>query len=57
MPVANRRLGASLSRTSIALLERRDRPTDGVADYRTFLGRALERRGVRLEMARVAWDE
>jgi glycosyltransferase involved in cell wall biosynthesis len=44
-------------RSWIALLGRRDVPTDGVEDYCTFLGQALERRGVELERVRVAWNE
>lgn len=39
----------------IALLGRRDSPTDGVEDYCTFLGRALEQRGVTLKQSRVDW--
>jgi glycosyltransferase involved in cell wall biosynthesis len=39
----------------IALLGRRDTPTDGLEDYCTFLARALAQRGVRLELARVEW--
>ena len=39
----------------IALLGRRDMPTDGVEDYCTFLGRALEQRGLKLDLARVEW--
>jgi glycosyltransferase involved in cell wall biosynthesis len=41
----------------IALLGRRDSPTDGIEDYCTFLGRALARRGVELKIVRVNWDE
>jgi glycosyltransferase involved in cell wall biosynthesis len=41
----------------IALLGRRDRPTDGVEDYCTFLGQALEWHNFKLELVRVAWDE
>jgi len=46
-----------LQESWVALLGRRDVPTDGVEDYCTFLGRALERRGIGLERVRVAWDE
>lgn len=45
------------SKLWVALLGRRDRPTDGVEDYCTFLGQALEQRNVRLQLVRVAWDE
>jgi glycosyltransferase involved in cell wall biosynthesis len=41
----------------IALLGRRDMPTDGVEDNCTFLSRALAQRGVRLDLARVEWFE
>lgn len=41
----------------VALLGRKDDPTDGVEDYCTFLGEALARRGVRLEQIRVRWHE
>ena len=37
----------------IALLGRRDTPTDGLEDYCTFLGEALSRRGVALQKVRV----
>lgn len=39
----------------IALLGQRDTPTDGVEDYCTFLGRALEHGGVALRQFRVDW--
>lgn len=39
----------------IALLGRRDAPTDGVEDYCTFLGRALGQRDVALKQFRVDW--
>ncbi len=41
----------------VALLGRRDEPTDGVEDYCTFLGQALSRHGVEWRQVRVAWDE
>jgi glycosyltransferase involved in cell wall biosynthesis len=41
----------------IALLGRRDEPTDGVEDYCGFLGRALQVRGVALDQVRVTWIE
>jgi glycosyltransferase involved in cell wall biosynthesis len=41
----------------IALLGRRDEPTDGVADYCTWLGRALMAHGYELETVRVPWFE
>ncbi len=37
----------------IALLGRRDAPTDGLEDYCTFLGEAFSRRGVQLQKIRV----
>jgi glycosyltransferase involved in cell wall biosynthesis len=39
----------------IALLGRRDAPTDGLEDYCSWLGQALLRRGHRLEHVRVPW--
>jgi glycosyltransferase involved in cell wall biosynthesis len=39
----------------IALLGRRDLPTDGVQDYCEFLGRSLERHQVKLTIARIDW--
>jgi glycosyltransferase involved in cell wall biosynthesis len=41
----------------IALLGRRDVPTDGVADYCAFLARGLEARGTEMSLARVSWME
>ena len=41
----------------VALLGRDDKPTDGVADYCSFLGEALARRGVEFKLARVCWAE
>ena len=41
----------------IAVLGRRDGPTDGVADYCTHLGAALGSRGYDLEIFRVPWPE
>ncbi len=41
----------------VALLGRRDTPTDGVEDYCTFLAKALDARGTRMILARVRWME
>jgi len=41
----------------IALLGRREQPTDGVADYCRFLGEALAKRGIPFEIAEVPWAE
>jgi glycosyltransferase involved in cell wall biosynthesis len=41
----------------IALLGRRDEPTDGVADYCSLLGKTLEAHGYKLETVRVPWME
>ena len=41
----------------VALLGRRDTPTDGVEDYCTFLGEALEQHGVQLQNVRVRWSD
>jgi len=42
---------------AIALLGRRDEPTDGVTDYCNSLARALRKRAVELEIVRVPWAE
>lgn len=39
----------------VALLGKRDTPTDGLDDYCTFLGAALQNRGIELEKVRVDW--
>jgi glycosyltransferase involved in cell wall biosynthesis len=49
--------GVARKETWIALLGRRDTPTDGVEDYCVFLGRALEARGIDLKPVRVPWHE
>jgi glycosyltransferase involved in cell wall biosynthesis len=41
----------------IALLGRRDQPTDAVEDYCRLLGEALGERGFTLEIRRVPWDQ
>lgn len=41
----------------VALLGRKDEPTDGVDDYCSLLGRALEQRGIELRKVRVPWIE
>ena len=41
----------------IALLGRRDAPTDGVFDYCESLARALPKKGLELRMAPVPWDQ
>lgn len=41
----------------VALVGRRDEPTDGVEDYCVCLGKALRRHGVRIELVRVPWAE
>jgi glycosyltransferase involved in cell wall biosynthesis len=46
----------ALTEKWIALLGRRDEAADGVEDYCTFLGEALERRGVQLLKQRVDWS-
>ncbi len=47
--------GEAQPKNWIALMGKRDAPTDGVEDYCTFLGRALGERGVKMELARVEW--
>jgi len=39
----------------ILLLGKRDTPADGVQDYCEYLAKALERRGIQTEIARVDW--
>jgi hypothetical protein len=41
----------------VALVGRRDEPTDGVADYCTWLGGAIGDFGYRLEIVRLDWPE
>ncbi|HTU34327.1 MAG TPA: hypothetical protein VMF66_11035 [Candidatus Acidoferrum sp.] len=41
----------------VAILGRRDEPTDGVEDYCVFLGRALEQHAVKLRRMRVQWAD
>ena len=41
----------------IALMGRRDEPTDGVADYCAFLAQALSRSGVELRPLHLSWDK
>ena len=41
--------------TIIAIVGRRDEPTDGVRDYCSWLSQALRRRGVTLETSEVDW--
>jgi glycosyltransferase involved in cell wall biosynthesis len=45
------------SQSVIALLGRRDEPTDGVGDYCRFLGQALRTLGVELELDYFPWAE
>ncbi|HEY4742771.1 MAG TPA: glycosyltransferase [Candidatus Acidoferrales bacterium] len=42
---------------AIALLGRRDEPTDGVADYCKFLASAFQRHDIELDIVRVPWAE
>ena len=42
---------------AIALLGRRDEPTDGVADYCSYLAQALRRHNIELEIVHVPWAE
>jgi glycosyltransferase involved in cell wall biosynthesis len=45
-----------MNQRCIALLGRRDEPTDAVEDYCHYLGAALVAHGFALELARVAWQ-
>lgn len=53
--MASKLTANAATKTWIALLGRRDTPADGVEDYCTFLGQALEQRGVALKQYRVNW--
>jgi glycosyltransferase involved in cell wall biosynthesis len=46
-----------MNQRCIALLGRRDEPTDAVEEYCRYLGAALVPHGFALELARVAWHE
>src|SRR6266852_693724 len=54
---ASTELGSAERARWIALLGRRDEPTDGVEDYCDFLARALEQRGVEMKKVRLPWAE
>jgi glycosyltransferase involved in cell wall biosynthesis len=41
----------------VALLGRRDMPTDGVADYCAYLGQAMVKYGFEMSSSRISWDE
>lgn len=41
----------------LALLGRRDEPTDGVADYCNYLAQALRRKNIELDIVRMPWAE
>jgi glycosyltransferase involved in cell wall biosynthesis len=41
----------------IALLGRRDEPTDGVADYCNYLGRAMATHGFEMKYAHLSWNK
>jgi glycosyltransferase involved in cell wall biosynthesis len=44
-----------MSETCVALLGRRDEPTDAIEEYCVWLGRALAPLGISLELSRVPW--
>jgi len=44
-------------RRIVALLGRRDEPTDAIEEYCRYLGGALQDRGLAMELVRVAWKE
>ena len=48
---------AAMTEGTIALLGRRDEPTDAVEEYCRFLGNALLARGMETELMRVPWAE
>jgi glycosyltransferase involved in cell wall biosynthesis len=43
--------------SAVALLGRRDYPTDGIQDYCTFLSKALQRHEIQLQQVNVEWFE
>ncbi len=49
-------LESNSSLAAVALLGRRDRPTDALRDYCSFLSEAFGRRGAAMETAEVSWD-
>lgn len=49
--------GSNFSLAAIAVLGRLDRPTDGVRDYCSFLSEAFLRRGDRLDLSEVRWED
>jgi len=59
MPITEESLKSSShpEKRWIALLGRRDEPTDGLEDYCTFLGAALQRSDVSFEKVRVQWAD
>src|ERR1035437_2001311 len=50
-------LGSSPSLAAIALLGRLDKPTDGVRDNCSLLSQAFLRRGDRLDLAELRWED
>jgi glycosyltransferase involved in cell wall biosynthesis len=44
-----------MSETCVALLGRRDEPTDAIEEYCVWLGRALAPLGISLELSRIPW--
>lgn len=47
----------AIKAVSIALLGRRDEPTDGIEDYCTWLQQALSERGYKMSVVRMPWAE
>ena len=45
-----------MTRVAIALLGRRDEPTDALEEYCNYLGSALRTHDIRLEIFRVPWN-
>jgi glycosyltransferase involved in cell wall biosynthesis len=46
-----------MTQQCVALLGRRDKPTDALEEYCKYLGEALVLQGFEMQIARVAWDE
>jgi glycosyltransferase involved in cell wall biosynthesis len=46
-----------MNRRCVALLGRRDEPTDAVEEYCRYLGDSLQAHGIQLEVLRISWPE
>jgi glycosyltransferase involved in cell wall biosynthesis len=46
-----------MNQRCVALLGRRDQPTDAVEEYCRYLGNSLQARGIQLDIMRISWGE